>query len=144
MNSDSEKVKVKLNVKGIEIELECKTSQLDEAIRSILHSVSQTHEILNTSQLNQELNEEYKAFTCKDAIEKLWEKGWFEKPRKLSEIWHELSKHGFNYDKSAISHALLDLVKEGKLTRFGKVRRYLYVQRVPYKIMVKEDRKIQD
>ncbi len=120
-----EKIKVKMNIKGIEVEIECLPSQLNQAIKNIVESLGGA---------TTEEDTEFRPLTCKEAVEKLWMEGWFSNPRKLGEVWSELSRRGFNYDRSAISHALKSLVKEGKLTRMGKTRRYSYVQKIPSKI----------
>ena len=126
MNSEN-KVKVKINIGDMDIEVECTPDQLRETINTIMETVS------NIKPVSKE--EEFYASTCKEAVEKLWREDWFSKPRKLGEIWDELSRRGYNYDRSAISHALLSLVKEGKLSRVGRTRKYQYIQKIPYKIM---------
>ena len=122
---DSEKIRVKLNVKGIDIEIECLPNQLNDAIKSILETFGD---------VSSESTSEFRPLTCKEAVEKLWMEGWFENSRRLGEVWGELSRRGYNYDRSAISHALNALVKEGKLTRMGKARKYHYIQKIPSKI----------
>jgi acetolactate synthase small subunit len=122
------KVKIKLNIKGIDVELEAEPEQIKKVITDVIDS-------LKSLDIEQEVSSrEFYASSCKEAVEKLWREGWFSKPRRLSEVYEELSRRGFNFDRSAISHALSSLVREGVLTRMGRERRYEYIQKIPYKI----------
>ena len=42
-----------------------------------------------------------------------------------------LSRRGFNYDRTAVSHSLTDMVRENILTRKGTMRNYQYIQKKP-------------
>ncbi|HDD43068.1 MAG TPA: hypothetical protein ENF79_05260 [Nitrososphaeria archaeon] len=59
------------------------------------------------------------------------EEGWFDQPRTLSEVVQELAKRGYHYDSTAVSHSLLDLVRERALIREGVPRRYTYRKAEP-------------
>jgi hypothetical protein len=72
-----------------------------------------------------------RAETCKGLIQKLWEENWFAAAKGLSEVHSEPARRGFHYDRTAVAHALIDLVKDGILTREGKPRRYQYAQKRP-------------
>ncbi len=72
-----------------------------------------------------------KGLTCKGLIEKLWQEGWFTVERNLGEVHEGLARLGYNYDRTAVSHALTDLVREGVLSRIGSARTYRYVQKRP-------------
>ena len=50
---------------------------------------------------------------------------------ELSDKVTEMARRGFHYDRTAVAHALVDLMKEGVLTREGKPRRYRYAQKRP-------------
>ncbi|MFQ5920544.1 MAG: hypothetical protein ACE5JV_00835, partial [Nitrososphaerales archaeon] len=69
--------------------------------------------------------------TCKGLIEELWAVGWFGSERNLSEVHEELARRGYNYDRTAVSHSLTDLVRENVLTRVGSMRAYRYIQKRP-------------
>jgi hypothetical protein len=71
------------------------------------------------------------AETCRGVIQKLWEENYFTQPRGLDEVHSELARRGFHYDPTAVAHALVELVKDGILTRLGKARRYQYAQKRP-------------
>jgi len=46
-------------------------------------------------------------------------------------VHNEMARLGFQYDRTAVAHALIDLVKDNILTREGKPRRYQYAQKRP-------------
>lgn len=117
-------MKVKLKIKGIDIEIEASPDQIHTAVKEIIRGIEE----LPTSQVGKEVI----PASCKEAIELLWREGWFSEPKRLYDVWKELSDRGYNYDRSAIAHALSNLTREGILTRTGKARRYRYVQKRPY------------
>ena len=53
-----------------------------------------------------------RAETCKGVIQKLWEENWFSEPKGLDDVHTELARRGFHYDRTAVAHALVDLVKD--------------------------------
>ena len=69
--------------------------------------------------------------TCRSLIEKIFYEKYFEKEKLLGEVHEELSKMGYNYDRTAVSHSLTDMVREGILTRVGTLRNYRYIQKKP-------------
>lgn len=69
--------------------------------------------------------------TCRSLIEKIFYEKFFENERLLIEVHQELTKMGYNYDKTAVSHSLTDMVREGILTRVGTLRNYRYIQKKP-------------
>ncbi len=71
--------------------------------------------------------------TCKSVLTTMWREGWFETPKTLSEVHDEMSRRGYNYDGTAVSHTLVDLVREGTLFRDGTMRKYRYIQKHPSK-----------
>lgn len=122
-------IKVKMKVGDIEFEIECQEDQLQAAVDRILSTVT---ERLKSSQLLVERSAPPpRAETCKGVIQKLWEEGWFSSSKGLSEVHTELARRGFHYDRTAVAHALIDLVKDNVLTREGKPRRYQYAQKRP-------------
>lgn len=121
-------IRVKMKVGDVEFEVECQEEQLQTAIDKILSTVT---ERLRGAQLITERLAPSRVETCKGVIQTLWEEGWFITPKGLSEVHGEMARRGFHYDRTAVAHALLDLVKEGILTRDGRPRRYKYAQRRP-------------
>ena len=69
--------------------------------------------------------------TCRSLLEKLLLEKYFETERLLGSIHEELSRRGYNYDRTAVSHSLTDMVREGILTRIGSMRNYRYIQNKP-------------
>ena len=121
-------IRVKMKIGEIEFEIECQEDQLQTAIDRILSAVT---EKLKDARLTERVAPPPRAETCKGVIQKLWEENWFSMPRGLSEVHSEMARRGFHYDRTAVAHALIDLVKDGILTREGKPRRYQYAQKRP-------------
>jgi hypothetical protein len=123
-------IRVKMKIGEIEIEIESQEEQLQFAVEQILSTITRkfkdTHFISNERHIQAP-----RAETCKGIIQKLWDETWFAQPRGLSEVHSEMARRGFHYDRTAVAHALIDLVKEGILTRDGKPRRYQYAQKRP-------------
>jgi hypothetical protein len=69
--------------------------------------------------------------TCRGILEKLWYEGYFGTEKPLGEVHEELSRRGYNYDRTAVSHSLTDMVRESILTRIGTMRNYRYTQKRP-------------
>ena len=121
-------IRVKMKIGEVEFEIECQQDQLQPTIDKILSTM--TNKFKETP-LMMERTPPPRAETCKGIIQKLWEEAWFSTAKGLSEVHSELAKRGFHYDRTAVAHALIDLVKDGILTREGKPRRYQYAQKRP-------------
>jgi len=121
-------IKVKMKVGNIEFEIECQEEQLQTAIDKILATITDKIKEISASS---QIASTPRAETCKGIIQKLWMEGWFATPRNLGEVHTEMAKRGYHYDRTAVAHALIDLVKEGILSRDGKPRRYQYAQKRP-------------
>lgn len=119
-------MKVRLKIRGVEVEIEANPNQIHQAIKEVISGI----ENLPVKEMGR--RREITPASCKEAIELLWREGWFSEPKRLYDVWRELSDRGYNYDRSAIAHALNNLTKEGILTRMGRARRYRYVQKKPY------------
>jgi hypothetical protein len=122
-------IRVKMKIGEIEIEIESQEDQLQSAVDKILSAV--TEKLKDTRLATERAAPPPRAETCKGVIQKLWEENWFAQPRGLSEVHSEMARQGFHYDRTAVAHALIDLVKDGILTREGKPRRYQYAQKRP-------------
>jgi hypothetical protein len=118
-----------MKVGEIEFEIECQEDQLQATVDKILSTV--TEKLKESPLISERAAPPPRAETCKGVIQKLWEDGWFSVPKGLSEVHTELARRGFHYDRTAVAHALIDLVKDGVLTREGKPRRYQYAQKRP-------------
>ena len=119
-----------MKIGDIEIEIESQEEQLQFAVEQILSTITQKFK--NTHFISGKRNiQAPRAETCKGIIQKLWDESWFSHPRGLSDVHSEMARRGFHYDRTAVAHALIDLVKDGILTRKGKPRRYQYTQKHP-------------
>ena len=122
-------IRVKMKIGDIEFEIECQEDQLQATVDKILSTV--TEKLKETPLISERTAAPPRAETCKGIIQKLWEEGWFGVAKGLSEVHTELARRGFHYDRTAVAHALIDLVKDSVLTREGKPRRYQYAQKRP-------------
>jgi hypothetical protein len=69
--------------------------------------------------------------TCRGLLETLWVEGYFASEKSLGDVHEELSRRGYNYDRTAVSHSLTDMVRENIMTRNGTIRNYRYIQKRP-------------
>ena len=119
-----------MKIGEVEFEVECQEEQLQTTIDKILSTVTkrlkETQLVIESAKPSRNYAE-----TCKGVIMRLWEEKFFLESRKLGQIHDEMARRGFHYDRTAVAHALVDLVKDGILTREGKPRRYVYAQRRP-------------
>ena len=122
-------IRVKMKIGTVEFEIECQEDQLQATVDKILSAV--TEKLKETQIMTERTLAPPRAETCKGVIQKLWSEGWFSIAKGLSEVHSELATRGFHYDRTAVAHALIDLVKDGILTREGKPRRYQYAQKRP-------------
>ena len=125
-------IRVKVRVAGMEFEIEAPPDRIQEAVDQVL-SVALKHRPPPVSPRPAEAAGVGPAepATCKGLIKALWREGWFATPRRLGEVHEELARRGWHYDRTAVAHALLDLVREDVLTRQGRPRHYRYVQKRP-------------
>ena len=123
--------KVKMKIGDIEFEIEAQSDQIQTAVDRILTTLTERIKNTNLTQLAERPATLPRAETCRGVIQKLWEEKWFSEPRGLDDVHTELARKGFHYDRTAVAHALVDLVKDNILTRIGKPRRYQYTQKRP-------------
>ncbi len=121
-------IRVKMKVGNVEFEIEGTVDQTNEAVGKLLSTVT---EKLKETPLISEKESAPTRDTCKALIQKMWEEGWFSTARGLGDVHSELARKGFHYDRTAVAHALIDLVKDGVLAREGQPRRYQYLQKRP-------------
>ena len=127
MTEEKKPIRIMLRVGSVEAEIECMEDQLKDAVQNLL-SVLREH---SKTQKSVETVIVPRPETCKAIIKGLWREGWFSLQRNLAEVCEEMSRRGYNFDRTAVAHALVDLVREGYLTRTGKPRRYNYLQKRP-------------
>ena len=124
-------IKVKMKIGDIEFEIESQEDQIQMAVDRILSTVTARLKDTQLATAAQRQTPPPRAETCKGVIQKLWEENWFNTPRGLDDVHSELARRGFHYDRTAVAHALVDLVKDNILTRLGRPRRYQYAQKRP-------------
>ena len=124
-------VTIKLKRGAWEIEINTQQDRVQQAVESVLAAMARKEPILAESQ--QSDPNERRGETSRGVITGMWKEGWFATPRALAEVHEEMSRRGYHYDRTAVSHTLADLVREGSLFREGSMRTYRYVQKFPFK-----------
>ncbi len=130
-NPQNPPIRVKMKIGDIEFEIEAQPDQIKDAVDKILATVTERLKNNNFTQVAERPASLPRAETCRGVIQKLWEENWFSEPRSLDDVHRELARKGFHYDRTAVAHALVDLVKHNILTRIVKPRRYQYAQKRP-------------
>ncbi len=154
----AEEVKIRLKHGEWEVEVVCIESRVKQVVESVLSSLDTTKmmgpevqsqldalrreidslktrpiaELIPEGQQQQQQKVTTKTgITCRGLLENLWVEGHFDSERSLGEVHEELSRRGYNYDRTAVSHSLTDMVRENILTRIGTMRNYRYIQKRP-------------
>ena len=150
----AEEVKLKLKHGSWEIEISCAESRVKQVVENVLSSLDT--KIVDPevqSQLDSLRAEieslrsrpatelpvirsdgEQKAkggMTCRGLLDSLWQESYFSSEKALGEVHEELGRRGYNYDRTAVSHSLADMVRENILTRTGTMRNFRYIQKRP-------------
>jgi hypothetical protein len=157
----NQNVKIRLKHRDWEIEIACAETKVKEVIENVLFGIdtsSDSERVVNNDieQLKNDIEEiksrigsasrtvhpsisegtyrkvlQKTGATCRGLIQTLWREGYFELERSLGQVHEELSRIGYNYDRTAVSHSLTDMVRENILTRIGTMRNYHYLQKRP-------------
>lgn len=127
MDEEKRPIRIKLKIGAVEAEIECMEDQLRDTVQHLLSAIQEQIRLEKPVETFPILRPD----TCKSIIRGLWKEGWFSVQRNLGEVSEEMSRRGYNFDRTAVAHALVDLVREGYLTRLGKPRRYNYLQKRP-------------
>ncbi|MGD0476551.1 MAG: hypothetical protein ABSB29_00100 [Nitrososphaerales archaeon] len=129
MSSQPNMITVKLKRGAWEVEITSPEDRIQQAVESVLAGMASKEPALVEAQ---EAPSDRRRFeTCRGLIVTMWREGWFSTPKALSEAHEEMSRRGYHYDRTAVSHTLADLVREGTLFREGSMRNYRYVQKYP-------------
>lgn len=129
MVEDKSIVRVKMRVGDVEFEIECGVDEIGGVVDRVLAAVGERH--VPGISGGEKPGFVGRGETCKGLLFGLWQEGWFGVGRSLGEVHTELGRRGFHYDRTAVAHALVDLVREAVLTRIGRPRRYRYLQKRP-------------
>ena len=152
----AEEVKIRLKHGEWEVEVVCIESRVKQVVESVLSSLDtkmiepevqnqldalrreidslkarSIAELGSEGQQQQQKIITKSGMTCRGLLENLWLEGHFVNERSLGEVHEELSRRGYNYDRTAVSHSLTDMVRENILTRIGTMRNYRYIQKRP-------------
>jgi hypothetical protein len=144
-------VTIKLKHRDWEIEVSCVETKIREVIENVLSSIDNVspHDPTLDLQIN-EIKREIELLkttmnmnlvnpnmgptdahrktaqkggsTCRSLLENLLFEGYFETEKLLGNVHEELSRRGYNYDRTAVSHSLTDMVRENILSRVGSMR----------------------
>jgi hypothetical protein len=120
-------IHIKLKRGGWEVDLDVPEDRVTEVISKVLAGLN----VPASGEGAFRSEKPDRGVTCKNLLEQLWKESWFSSMRGLSDVDEELARMGYHYDKTAISHSLTDLVREGMLSREGTPRSYRYVQKKP-------------
>lgn len=153
--SGSDEVKVRLKHRDWEVEITCKESKLKSVIENVLSGVDSTgtdspdfaNEVVELRGQLEELKSRLSSLgnlgvnyvdrrptqrigmTCRSLLDSLLGDNFFVEERQLGQIHEEISRRGYNYDRTAVSHSLTDMVRERTLVRVGTIRNYRYIQK---------------
>jgi hypothetical protein len=131
LSEEPKKITVRLKRGAWEVEITSAEDKLQQAVESVLAGMASKEPVLVESQ-DSGLDDR-RGETSRSVITSMWKEGWFASPRALSEVHEEMSRRGYHYDRTAVSHTLVDLVREGSLFRDGSMRNYRYIQKYPFK-----------
>jgi hypothetical protein len=123
-------VTIRLKRGAWEIEITCAEDRVQAAVESVLAGMASKEPAYVEAQ---EPQRERRFETCRGLLTTMWQEGWFSQPRALAEAHEEMSRRGYHYDRTAVSHTLVDMVREGILYRDGGQRNFRYVQKHPFK-----------
>ena len=132
--SDPNVVKVRLKKGSWEIEISCPEDKVKQVVENVLSGMENATTETRTTVISERKQQSRGSATCNGLIESLWAEHWFITERSLADVHEELSRRGYNYDRTAVSHSLTDLVRENILTRTGTMRAYRYIQKRPNEI----------
>ena len=158
-NGASSEVRLRLKHGEWEVEIACSEDKIKDVVEKVLSTIDSAASSLSTSGLADQLRQlrsevdaikesslqsvqrygesesEKKSprssMTCRGLIESLWAERYLAEERPLAEVHEELARRGYNYDKTAVAHALADMVREGIPTRVGTMRNFRYIQKRP-------------
>ncbi len=148
-------VKIKLKHGEWEVEITCLESRVKQVVETVLESLDASKmspaiqdqldklrrevELLRSRPVESdarlrgdtEKRTAKPGMTCRGLLDNLWQESYFSDERALGEVHEELGRRGYNYDRTAVSHSLADMVRENILTRTGTMRNFRYIQKRP-------------
>lgn len=164
----SEEIKIKLKHRDWEVEIACPESKVKKAVEDVISGLDTSGQVDNAG-LNEAVNSlrneldivkatisnftgvskpitslpqgriSKGSATCRGLLEILWQEGYFTSERPLADVHDELSRRGYHYDRTAVSHSLADMVRESILARVGATRTFRYIQKRPIATVAEPD-----
>lgn len=128
-SGDVPNVTVKLKRGAWEVEVTAREDGIQQAVESVLAGMASKEPTVIESSSGEGAEKQHG--TCRGLLFVMWKEGYFVESRSLSDVHGEMSKRGYHYDRTAVAHTLVDLVREGTLFRDGSARNYRYVQKRP-------------
>lgn len=126
---DTPKVTVRLKRGAWEVEITTREDGIQQAVESVLAGMaSKEPDVIEMAAGDAG---EKQHGTCRGLLLTIWKEGFFSESRSLSDVHNEMGRRGYHYDRTAVAHTLVDLVREGTLFREGSQRNYRYVQKRP-------------
>jgi len=123
---ESDRVTVKLKRGTWEVEITAKEDKVQQAVESVLAGMASKEPAVIEPESGERHHD-----TCRGLLLSMWKEGFFTDSRSLSEVHEEMTRRGYHYDRTAVAHTLVDLVRETTLFREGSMRNYRYVQKRP-------------
>ena len=153
-DSPADEVKIKLRHGDWEIEISCAEARVKQVVDNVLssldskivepavqaqldsmkHAIESLKSTPTISEARHSSTGEQKpkgGMTCRGLLDSLWQEGYFASEKALADVHEELGRKGYNYDRTAVSHSLADMVRENILTRTGTMRNFRYIQKRP-------------
>jgi hypothetical protein len=122
-------VTVKLKRGTWEMEITAREDRIQQAVESVLAGMASREPAAIEIAMTE--TETKQQGTCRGLLLAMWKEGYFGQSRALSEVHEEMVRRGYHYDRTAVAHTLVDLVREGTLFREGSMRNYRYIQKRP-------------
>ncbi len=132
-----DKVKIRVSYGNYSVEFEGRKEDALAFIQEFIKIVRETG-ATPAPAVERPKEEIAKPRTCKQLILSLLREGWMDDGKKLGEVHEELVRRGYRFDRTAVAHALLDLVREGILAREGRPRNYVYYPKKPTSVLISE------
>ena len=107
-------VTVKMKRGAWEIEITSPPDKVQQAVESVMpgwHPGSRSRS--RTAEPTPDQGGEKRFETCRGLLQMMWKEGWFGSEKTLSESTKRWPGRGYRYDRTAVSHALVDLVQRG-------------------------------
>lgn len=126
---------VKLIVKGAKADFEIKGSTFAEVQREYLDNRSQIHDLIGEPLVSTTAppSKELISTSVQGRITSLLDTGFFQSPKKATEVMTKLKETGYTYDIQRVSIGLMRLVRKRSLRRLTEERngKEVYVYVVP-------------